>query len=46
MAQEPNEIRKVLECYIYAAVEPSAEQKSRFEDFLAKKYNKDSRSTR
>ena len=38
MAQEPNEVKKVLECYIYAAVEPSAEQISGFKDFLANKY--------
>jgi F-type H+-transporting ATPase subunit alpha len=39
MAQEPNEVKKVLECYIHAAVEPSAEQISGFKDFLEKKYN-------
>ena len=38
MAQEPNNNGKVLECYIYAEVEPSGEQMRKFETFLSKKY--------
>ena len=41
MAQEPNVNGEILECIIYAAKEPSAEQQSRFVDFLSKKYEKD-----
>ncbi len=40
MAQEPNVNGEILECVIYAAKEPSSEQKDRFVDFLSKKYDK------
>ena len=38
MAQEPKYKGMVLECCIYAEVEPTAEQKRRFTEFLTKKY--------
>ena len=41
MAQEPNNSGKILECYIYAETEPTAEQKRRFTEFLTKKYKTD-----
>ena len=41
MAQEPNNSGKILECYIYAETEPTAEQKRRFTEFLTKKYKED-----